>query len=92
MLLTSLRIKVEEMGLLQEVLLTHDKAYIRERACALLKIHTGMSQKEVAEKGLLLKRRENTVGEWVKRYMDKGIAGLLDAPRSGRRSSFFPPQ
>lgn len=92
MLLTSLRIKVEEKPTLEAAVLSHPKAYVRERACALLKIASGMSQKEVAEKGLLVKRRENTIGGWVKRYMDKGIEGLIDAPRSGRRRSFFPPQ
>jgi transposase len=92
MLLTSLRIDVEGLAALEAASHTHPKAYVRERASALLKIHSGMSQKEVAEHGLLRRRRANTVGDWVKRYMDKGIAGLLDAPRSGRRSSFFPPQ
>lgn len=92
MLLTILRIKVEELEALKKAFYTHPKAYVRERASGLLKIHSGMSQKEVAEKGLLHPRRENTVGEWVKRYMSKGIEGLVDAPRSGRRSSFFSPQ
>ena len=92
MLLTSLRIKAEDLSELQEASRTHPKAYVRERATALLKIHSGMSQKEVAQKGLLQHRRENTVGDWVNRYLKNGIAGLIDAPRSGRRSGFFPPQ
>lgn len=92
MLLTSLRITVEGLVALKEVAHTHPKAYMRERASALLKIHSGMSQKEVAQHGLLRYRKENTIGEWVKRYMTKGIEGLVDAPRSGRPSSFSPPQ
>ena len=91
MLSTSLRIKAEDLSELQAASRTHPKAYVRERATALLKIHSGMSQKEVAQKGLLQHRRENTVGDWVNRYMKNGIAGLIDA-RSGRRSGFFPPQ
>ena len=90
MLLTILRLKEGEEQELTALLLTHPKAYVRERACALLKIHRGMSQKTVAKSGLLVPRREHTVGGWVSRFMKGGISSLEDAPRSGRKASFFP--
>ena len=90
MLQTKLVLTVEGAVLLKEVALTHCKAYMRERAGALLKIASGCSQKWVAEWGLLVKRREHTVGAWVNRYMSAGISGLYDAPRSGRKSAFSP--
>ena len=90
MLHTKLVLTVEGAVLLKEVALTHCKAYMRERAGALLKIASGCNQKWVAEWGLLIKRRENTVGDWVNRYMSDGINGLYHAPRSGRKSSFSP--
>jgi hypothetical protein len=90
MLLTTLRLKEGEEQELTALLMTHPKAYVRERACALLKIHRGMSQKAVAKSGLLLSRREHTVGDWVSRFMKQGISSLEDAPRSGRKASFFP--
>jgi Winged helix-turn helix len=32
----------------------------------------------------------HTVGQWRKRYLEHGLAGLQDAPRSGRPRSFSP--
>jgi hypothetical protein len=39
MLLTTLRLKEGEEQELTALFMTHPKAYVRERACALLKIH-----------------------------------------------------
>ena len=34
--------------------------------------------------------RRQTVGQWRNRYREKGLAGLQDAPRSGRPRVFSP--
>jgi len=52
------------------------KPYVRERASAILQIADGKCASEVAEGGLLQKRRINTVCEWVKRFLAEGIDGL----------------
>lgn len=68
------------------------KPYMRERASAILQVWQGRYIKDVAQNGLLKKRDEHTVGEWVKRYRAFGIEGLRNQPGQGRKPSFFPPQ
>ena len=34
----------------------------------------------------------HTVGQWRNRFLERGLAGLQDAPRSGRPRSFSPRQ
>ncbi len=66
------------------------KAYLRERAAAILKIANGQSSSEVAKHGLLKPRQYQTVCQWVRRYRVDGIAGLsIDAGR-GRKAAFSP--
>jgi transposase len=67
------------------------KAHRREKAAALLKVHAGHSIRQVAEKGLLKARRPHTVGEWVARYRQMGVAGLDVAAGRGRPARFSPP-
>lgn len=66
------------------------KAYLRERAGALLKIADGMSGKQVAEQGLLKRRKPDTVYEWYHRYVDEGIEGLKIREGRGRKPAFSP--
>ena len=54
-----------------------DKPYVRERACAILKIASKMSGRQVAQQGLLKKRRKDTVYEWVHRYQAEGILNFV---------------
>ena len=68
----------------------HEKAYMREKASAILQIAEGKSGLEVARKGLLKPRRKNTIYDWVKRYQQDGIAGFLVKSGRGRPSSFSP--
>lgn len=68
----------------------HPKAYLRERAGALLKIADGMSPAAVARAGLLKKRRADTVYDWLDRYQVKGLAGLYLKAGRGRKPAFFP--
>lgn len=70
----------------------HVKAYMRERASALLKVADGMSIKNVAATGLLQERDEDTVSRWVRRYRSDGLVGLYLKPGRGRKPAFFPPE
>lgn len=67
-----------------------DKPYVRERACAILKIASGMSGRQVAQQGLLKKRRKDTIYEWVNRYKAEGILGLQIRSGRGRKPAFSP--
>jgi transposase len=69
---------------------TAAKAYLRERAAALLKIADGIPAAQVARTGLLRPRQPDTVYRWVHRYQDEGIAGLDDRPGRGRKPAFSP--
>ncbi len=61
----------------------HPKPYVRERAAAILKVSAGNSIRQVALKGLLRRRRPETVREWINRYLAEGLAGLLIRPGRG---------
>lgn len=66
------------------------KAYLRERAAAILKIASGMSASAVAQQGLLRKRKHQTIGEWVQRYKREGVKGLVIRSGRGRKPAFSP--
>ena len=69
----------------------HDAlAYMRERAAALLKIAEGESARQVALRGLLRRRAEDTVYGWVHRYQQEGLAGLKIRAGRGRKPAFSP--
>ena len=68
----------------------HSKAYMRERASAILKIAEGQSGREVAREGLLKERRPDTVYEWVHRWEAEGVEGLRIRDGRGRKPAFFP--
>ncbi len=71
----------------------HPKAYMRERAAALLKMAQGQSATQVAYKaykGLLRKRYPHAVCEWVRRYNIDGLAGLQIREGRGRKAAFSP--
>lgn len=69
---------------------TAPKAYLRERAAALLKIADGQSAAAVARAGLLRPRQPDTVYRWVHRFLDEGLPGLNDRPGRGRKPAFSP--
>jgi hypothetical protein len=66
------------------------RAYMRERAAALLKIAAGCSGRDVARNGLLRPRYPEAVYRWYKRYQQAGVKGLEITPGAGRKPSFFP--
>ena len=68
----------------------HPRAYLRERAAALLKVADGIHVPAVAAAGLLKPRKEDTVRDWVHRYQAGGLAALLVRPGRGRRPAFSP--
>lgn len=68
----------------------HEKAYLRERAAAILKVASGQSMLQVALHGLLKPRRYETISEWITRYEREGLQGLQMHPGRGRKPAFFP--
>lgn len=66
------------------------KAYLRERAAAILKLAEGLSGREVAHHGLLKRRKHQTVCGWVQRYRDEGVEGLIIRQGRGRKAAFSP--
>ena len=81
---------VQERRELERLRDTSVKAYLRERAAAILKVADGMAVYQVANEGLLKRRRRQTVGEWVTRYREAGIGGLSLRPGRGRPAAFSP--
>lgn len=68
----------------------HAKAYLRERAAAILKVANGQSVRQVAQHGLLKRREPETVSGWIDRYQQQGLDGLLVKAGRGRKPVFFP--
>ncbi len=68
----------------------HPKAYVRERAAAILKIANGMSGRAVALHGLLKPRCPDSVYDWLKDYRRTGVHGLVVKPGRGRKPAFSP--
>lgn len=68
----------------------HPKAYMRERATALLKINAGTSPHQVARHGLLKSRDPDTIYQWIDRFEDEGVAGLVIRQGRGRKPAFSP--
>lgn len=66
------------------------RAYLRERAAALLKIAGGTPAAVVARQGLLRPREPATVAEWLNRFEAHGLRGLTIRPGRGRKPAFFP--
>jgi transposase len=75
---------------LEEVRDRHTKPYLRERAAAILKVADGERVTEVAERGLLKRREPETVSEWIRRYRQHGMTGLVIKSGRGRKAAFFP--
>ena len=64
------------------------KAYVRERAAAILKVAEGTPAARVARRGLLRRRRPETVYRWLDRFEKHGIPGLRISPGAGRKPAF----
>jgi hypothetical protein len=66
------------------------KAYLRERAAALLKVADGTPAARVARDGLLRPRKPDTVYAWIDRFIEAGSAGLRMQAGRGRKPAFSP--
>src|SRR5215216_3591015 len=63
----------------------HAKRYVRERAAAILQVADGKTVAEVAQRGLIRHRQDETVSEWVQRYRDHGVQGIEIRAGRGRK-------
>lgn len=86
----TLELSEQERDELEQMRDCASKAYLRERAAAMLKIADGMPGKQVAEEGLLKQRKPDTVYEWYHRYDKEGIDGLRIREGRGRKPAFSP--
>jgi len=68
----------------------HALAYLRERAAAILKVAGGQPVRAVAASGLYKPRRRETVSDWITRYQQEGLDGLLVRKGRGRKPAFSP--
>src|SRR5712691_2729102 len=53
---------------------------LAQRASIVLRGADGQASSQVASE---LRINRNTVGKWRRRYLERGLAGLLDEPRAG---------
>ena len=86
----SIKLTGKERTKLKDVRKKHSKAYMRERAAAILKISKGQSPHYVAQQGLLKRRDPDTVYAWLDRYEADGLAGLQIKAGRGRKPAFSP--
>jgi hypothetical protein len=88
------RIKVElseeQREELERVCRRNGKAYLRERASAVLKVAQGQSMNWVAEKGLLQRHEPETIKGWISRYLEQGLKGWQVRAGRGRKPAFSP--
>ncbi len=67
---------------------TAAKAYLRERAAAILKVAQGIAGSTVAQYLLLRPRQPDTLYGWLNRYEAEGLEGLKIRPGRGRKPAF----
>ncbi len=87
-----LQLKLNEMQRAElKQIRDHDpRPYMRERAAALLKIDAGHSGLQTARHLLLRPHWQDTIYEWVKRYLAEGVKGLEIRAGRGRKPAFSP--
>jgi transposase len=85
-----IHLTAEQAEELQWVRDHHKKAYMRERAAAILKVASGLSMLHVALHGLHKPRRYETISEWISRYECGGVEGLRVQAGRGRKPAFSP--
>lgn len=88
--LLKIELSADERAELEAVRDSHERAYMRERAAAILKVAEGQSGLQVAEHGLLKRRNVDALYDWVHRFQAEGIAGLKIRPGRGRKPAFSP--
>src|SRR5271165_5513657 len=83
--LRTISLTTAEATTLVEARDNHPVPYARERAAAVLKVASGWSVRRIAADGLLRPRRPETVGDWVDRYLERGVVALAIRPGRGRK-------
>ena len=83
-------LNAEQRQELEELRDKGKKAYVRERAAAILKIANGASPHSVARHGLLKVRDPDSVYGWLHRYQAEGVPGLYIREGRGRKAAFSP--
>ena len=68
----------------------HPKSYMRVKAAAILKVWAGKAIRQVAAQGLLKPVHEETVRDWITRYLHEGLSALLVQQGRGRKPAFSP--
>lgn len=79
----------EERQKLERWMKNPPKPYLRERARAILLVADGKEGQEVSQQ-LRVRVHRTTVGEWVRRFQEEGLAGLRIKAGRGRKPRFFP--
>jgi winged helix-turn helix protein len=85
------RLSPDEQRALERLRDTAPKAYLRERAAAVLKVAAGIPAARVARDGLLRARDPDSVYAWLDRFAAAGPGGLTIRPGRGRKPAFSPP-
>src|SRR5207249_2057979 len=80
----SLRLTAAQRQELEQARDRDPRAYLRERAAALLKLADGATPPQVAAHGLHRRRQAKTVCRWLDAYLARGLAGLVQRPRRPR--------
>ena len=66
------------------------RAYMREKAAALLKIAEGRVASQVAESGLHKPHDPDVIYRWLREWEVQGVAGLVVKKGRGRKAAFSP--
>ena len=82
---TRITLSAEQRAELVQIRSHHAKRYVRERAAAILQVADGKAVADVAQRGLIRHRQDETVSEWVQRYREQGIRGLEIQAGRGRK-------
>lgn len=85
-----LTLSAAQVAELTRLVRTARDPYVRERASAIFKVAEGESIRQVALHGCLRGRKPQTVGEWIRRYLEQGETGLHVLPGRGRPRVFSP--
>lgn len=80
----------EQKAELESLLKNSPKPYLRERASAILKLADKQTVSDIAEHGLLQKRRRATISAWFHRFEQNGVQGLMIKAGRGRKPVFSP--
>jgi len=75
------QLKPEDLAIIQQAMEYDQRPEVRIRAAAIHMLYKGLTQQEAAD---LLDVSRTTVFYWRVRWLEGGVEGLADQPRSGR--------